>query len=411
VLAVAAAAAASLGHPSDIELRRSFVEAEILLARDLFPEARVIYDALSRTESRALERDIVLERLATSQRADPGAAETFMEVLAIREHRFGAHHPRVADALLGLGSVLLHDGQLDEAKSAFTRALEIREEVFGADSGAAAKARSSLGVAAIKAEDYQTAVEHLERAVETALRDPGVVEFDATTIMSNLGIVYSRLGRQEEARALHRRALETMQRVDPEHPRRVIPMINIAASFRRDGKDEEAIPWLEKAADLLIERGEPARAGDMMAEIGDIHLGLGDPETARVWLRRALGHFDLGAAAIRPDNLNVQNARFLFAESYASQKRPRDALGWYEQALAEALERRPTENHTLFVRIRHGLANALAATGESQKAAEIAGAGLARLESLAPDERESMADIERALRRLAARSQLARTTR
>jgi eukaryotic-like serine/threonine-protein kinase len=399
VLGVAEAAALAMGDPPDVRVRRKFVQAEILFARDRFDEARIIYEGLATQPSRLIEHDVVLERLAATMRNDRRAAqETFRQVLSLREQRYGMHHPRVADALAGLGGRLMHDGAVDEARASFERALAIRKEAFGAESTGVAKIESSLGAVAIKAEDYPRAIEHLERAVDVATRDPEAVEFDTATILSNLGIVHSRLGNQEKARDLHRRALTTMERTDPEHPRRVIPVINIAASYARDAEHAQAIVWFEQAQEILLVEREFGRAGDMMVEIAEAHLALGQHEEAHTWLTKAIRSYERATSSGRLKR--ALSARLLLGDAALRGRRATAAVAAFE-GLLEALQHpEDAEEEELVVRACLGLARSVSGSDRA-RTAEAARKGLAVLETLEPAQRTELGEVESELRRLA----------
>jgi eukaryotic-like serine/threonine-protein kinase len=397
VLAVARAAALSVEDPPDIRARRRFVRAEILLARDRFEDARHIYEELSSVPSRVIEPDVVLERLASTRRTENRTAQQELrQVLLVRERRFGRHHPRVADALLGLGARLVRSGEHDEARASFERALAIREVIFGPKSAEVAKVHSSLGAVAIKVEDYESAIAHLERAVDVATGDPAAIEFDTASILSNLGIVYSRLGQQEKARELHRRALTTMERADADHPRRVVPIINIAASHQRDDEYEEAIVWFKRAQSILIEHNQFSRAADMAIELAEAHVVLGDHETSYSFFEQALQYYEM--SSVSNERRGLVLARLRVAEAYFEQRRPQDAIVLFERAL-EA-ERSPRgQVQPLMLHARLGLARALVATGERRRAGEVARQGLEHIDRLGPDERQALGHVEMKLRR------------
>jgi hypothetical protein len=226
---------------------------------------------------------------------------------------------------------------------------------------------SSLGVAAIHGEDYETARRHLETAVALATEDPDRVDFDATTILSNLGIVHSRMGDQERARELHERALATMERTEADHPRRVIPMINIAATYERQERYADAIPWLEKASAILSARPEKqARAGDMEAQIATDYVELGDPARARDHLRRALGFYDrdtLPTKRLNPETTRARLGRLLLEDGDEAA-----AAETLSTALHALRAKRPAEDDPLFVSVEVDLARALAANRSRPRA-------------------------------------------
>ena len=394
VLALAEILSVALGDPPQLYARRRFAEAELLLARDEFELARPILEDLLTGDIRVIGRDVVLSRLAQSLRhGQRQGIDRYEEALAIAERKFGPHHPRVADVLAGMGGILIHHSRdWDETEAILRRALDIRTDVFGARSPAAAAIRSTLGVVDIKREDFDAAAEHLEFAVAVFEEDPRSVEFDGATVMSNLGIVYSRRGDQEAARGMHQRALQVLERADPDHPRRVIPMINIALTHVRESRDADAIVWYERAVAILETRPEDrGRAGDMENQIAAACVRMGDNEAARLHFRRALDFYEQQPG--EPKWLNPERTRLSLAVVSAQIGDHDEARRQLERALADATAKVPDETDGTFPRLRWALADALwSDRAARERARGLAETALRQAQQLRPDGSDELAD-------------------
>lgn len=113
-----------------------------------------------------------------------------------------------------------------------------------------------------------------------------------------LGLVASAQGELEAALAAHRRAVEL-------DPAAWGAMINIADVLGLLGREDEALPWFERAFEAMASdyANNPAKVRDWQAQLGvlvaDAHRGRGDAGRAEAWYRRVLGIQPLQPAATR----------------------------------------------------------------------------------------------------------------
>ena len=378
VIALADAAIAGLGDPPSLRVQLRFAEAELLMARDRGSAAREIYEELLEADLRPVGRDVVLARLALcGGRGNGKAAETYREALVIAEERFGPNHPRVAEILVGLANPLMVVGEYDEAQTALTRAQAIREQAFGADSKWVAEVRARFGVLAIRRDDHDTAIEELTAVLARYEADPDMVEFDRAGVLSNLAIIYSRQGDQARARRMHLRALEAMERTDPDHPRRVIPAMNVAMTYQREADTEGAVEWLDKASQIAAQRPEGYDlAVRLQLDAAEQLAADGDAAAMRHHLRRAI-EYDDRLAAGKPSG-RASTSRWKLARSLTEAGRHGDAKALLEQAHADVRQIDEDRSPLLAARVQLALAQSLSREGgDVPRARRLVGAAAA----------------------------------
>jgi len=196
-------------------------------ARDEAPTSRpylalaLALDGVGRPEEavRLLRAIPFAERSAEAGVALVNAALAAGDREAARDEgeRLTAARPARADAWYALGRAYLTLGRIDDAEAAFGEVLHLQPDHLGAQKGL-------LVVASYAPEsaEFQALARELSR------RAP-----DDPDVLNDLGAAQLSLGHMDEAEALFRRALEAA----PEHP------------------------WANlNLADLLADRGEPARA-------------------------------------------------------------------------------------------------------------------------------------------------------
>jgi tetratricopeptide (TPR) repeat protein len=290
-LAAANAIIEALGRPPAMVGRATMLDGDIAYARDELLEAQAIWEPLlDDADGAGIERDELLHKLGRAANDWDTARERFDAALALREVKYGAKHPKVADTLVAMATPLMQQREYDAADAALERALAIREPVFGERSPPVAEVRSRLGVVDIKRGRYDDAIEHLEWAVQVLDEHPQTVEFDAASIATNLGVVYGRVKRLEDARRMHLHALNTIERTaGPDHPRVVVPLINLASVHGREGDPEGALEWQRRVVDIICKLPDKqARCADMLVEQGDLYLEMRDLDAADKRFRRAI---------------------------------------------------------------------------------------------------------------------------
>ncbi|MCS7179397.1 MAG: tetratricopeptide repeat protein [Anaerolineae bacterium] len=125
-----------------------------------------------------------------------------------------------------------------------------------------------------------------KRALEAARRG-GDQHGEATTLM-NLGSVYSRQGRWEEALEQYEQALETFRALGDRHGE-AQTLTNLGSVYLQQGRWEEALEQYEQALEIFRALGDRHGEGQTLMNLGILHKRLGQEEKARALWREALG--------------------------------------------------------------------------------------------------------------------------
>jgi serine/threonine protein kinase/tetratricopeptide (TPR) repeat protein len=221
------------------------------------------------------EESVLLGNLATAMQMDgdlEGAAQTQLEVLAIREELLGPSHPKLAITLFNLANTRSKQRRFDDAEPLYLRAIDIYER------------------------DGERSLPRLPYP------------------LNGLGVVYKRQGRYDEAVVLYRRAAEVAEAAyGSEHDLVTTSLRNLANLEKRRGNLEDALELARRAI-----RGTEARLGDehpevatMYTDLGHIQGRMGDDQAARVSYEHAIEIYtaaelqtpDLAAALVGFGNL------------------------------------------------------------------------------------------------------------
>lgn len=115
----------------------------------------------------------------------------------------------------------------------------------------------------------------------------------ALSQMSNalrgLGTAHSEQRKYAEAEAYYRRALEIRESLHGPNHRNVADFLNdLAVNYRKQGRYDEAMPLLERAARIFEEAGNRFDLAVVLNNIGHVHAGQGRLADAEAFFRRAL---------------------------------------------------------------------------------------------------------------------------
>lgn len=141
------------------------------------------------------------------------AGDAARKALGMYERSYAAGDPHLGDAYYNLGYVVKRQHHYDEAHSLYQRALDIHLNSYGERDERVAADLNNIGVLYEDQGDHEKALEYLTRALDIQLRVlgadnvRGAYHIDTPGLMNNVGRVMVRLGRADEALALHRDAL------------------------------------------------------------------------------------------------------------------------------------------------------------------------------------------------------------
>lgn len=177
------------------------------------------------------------------------AEEHFRTALAMRRDSLGNKHPQVASILNNLADLLYLEGRAEETDSLYREALDLLER----DQFSLEVARSLNGLALLSndAGDTVKAEEMLKRALAIHEKGQRRDHAFAATVATNLGILYTHLGRYEEAGPMFERA-------------KYIQDVKL-----REGHPDVAVR-LQATAFLLNRMGQGAEAGQLAVESDSI---------------------------------------------------------------------------------------------------------------------------------------------
>ncbi len=288
--AVRAAEASLAGRGEDptTHERLLLLKADLARSRDDALRVESLLSGLLDRDDLVIERHELLAQLGAAAQLSGRATVLLDEALTLRIESLGPTHPRVADIQLLLSRSLADSEKFDEATAMAQRAYDIRTRLFEHDSVALAETISAKAYVEANLSHSEQAARLFEQAAEMIRNDPDHVDFDLAGAISNTGVMYSRLGRHAEARRLHEQAFEIYERADPDHPRLLLPLINTAAAYRREGVTDRAIEWTERAIAWMLQDPRPSYTTiDLELDVSELHMDAGRLDDARVYLERA----------------------------------------------------------------------------------------------------------------------------
>lgn len=296
-----------------------------------------------------------------------GARRDLMRALPIWE-AMDPEHDRTAAALTALGSIDGELGRLRDAEDRLRRALDIRVARQGRDHVQTANAMLNLAVVQRKAGHLSRARQNLERAIGIVENARGPNHPDNVEYYNTLGALLHNIGDHQMATRAYERALEATAS-DPDHPRRLAVLQNLAQQIQRDGDPARAIEMqTEVLADVSRVYGpESHRAMRTYRARASAHLSLGDFERATA---------DVQRARVLLEKLDVEGP-FQWAGLLATEASIAWSAGDIETAMdlrrqEETFRVRDNENPLLLADLRMKLARGALALGDAEEGTRYA---------------------------------------
>ena len=230
-----------------------------------------------------------------------------------------------AGALLALGAAYGSAGQPAQARAALDRALDEYESLGDPTGGA--KVRHNLGALCWEVGDYPGAIDHYRRALEARAEGPA----GTAMTLDNLGTVYARLGRHDEARSFHEPALELHRQLgDRLAEGRTLG--NLGALALAAGRREEGRRLLTSSSEIGREVGD--RIGELLAvgRLAELDSLEGSHDEAVDVLRRAAAT----ARSFAPTSEEARGLLLGLATAYRRARLPADAARAQSEALTAA---------------------------------------------------------------------------
>jgi serine/threonine protein kinase/Tfp pilus assembly protein PilF len=176
-------------------------------------------------------------------------------------------------------------------REALDTASETIEERFEGQPSVEGAIHSSIGLTYAALGLFDRAASHLESAIDRLTVDPGRGHLATAKALGNLGELYRKQGRFEEAEPLLVEALELKRRfVSDDEVSLAISINNLGLMYRDQGRPEDAEPLLEEALELeRTHRGEE-EVGTLTAihNLALLYLDLGRVDEAAELFARNL---------------------------------------------------------------------------------------------------------------------------
>ena len=363
---------------SDLKSAEMWLDEAMVLAAETGQDALLADIATSMT-------DVVGIRLA---RLDEGLRWGKL-ALAMRTAQGDVDALRGTRTLSTMAMLRLERGELAEAEQLLERCLAVERRLAGPDSPGAAGALNNLGNVYRRSERYEDARIAYQRSLAAFERNFGPDHPNVALALANLASMASWRGDLDEAERLSLRALAIRERTaGPEGLETARAQQALGAVYLARQRTAMALELYERAAITIEKTLGPMHPGvaDAMINLGDLHLERDDLERAEHYFTRALqiteaarghDHLDnawslggLGEIAEARGRGDEAMRRFARAEAlYAANEHPREAA-WARFCRARVLDlARSTraEAHALAMQA----AAELTALGAAEDRAEI----------------------------------------
>lgn len=241
------------------------------------------------------------------ERGELAEAEALLtRVLTLRQNAFGEMHVGVAQVLSNLGLMDLTAGRFDRARDRSERSLAILEALLGPEHPNLAYALNNLAMISMAQEDASAAIAPFERALRLRMTALGRDNPDVAIVQSNLAFAYELVGRDDEALALQREALHTIEVAHgTDHSLAGLPLVGIAMIEEENGELEAAREHVGRAIELLQrDGGDRPMLGSALFLLARLTAAGGDQARAMALARRAsdaLAQVGAGAAVNRAE--------------------------------------------------------------------------------------------------------------
>ena len=372
-------AALQLGFTAEALGERSWIDetllaqvlsatAQVLTVRGEYPEARRRYSSaieILEREQGAKHIALVdaLDGQATAADAQGDlelAEESYRRALGIRRELQGRNHPATASLMTNLGVVLVHRGAHSEAVALYRQALDILVAAEESDHQRIAHTHASLGHALSEMGEYPDAEDQLRRAIDHWESADDTDPLGMVTTRFNLGVILkprqplAAIEQYQLARAILGREEATPKVISL----KATILRNLGVIFAEQGRDTDADACYREALDILNNTAErdPITAS-LRNRLGGLLLERGDTKEAERLHREALAIYE----ADDPFRVNVGHtlrhlARALIAQGQwtAAQPALERALEIYAHAQSKPMPERVADAEQLLAGVlRH----------------------------------------------------------
>lgn len=197
----------------DLSLDQGLLDQAEFLYRHALERCKALFDPYD------LRTLVIMKSLANacSRLARPGAERLYRLTLEACEGTLGTGHPLTLEVVNDLASLCVDQNRLQEAETLFDWALEGKKLILGPDDPSTLNTMSSLANAyaqkvhvqddAGEVEEREEAEQRYLQAIAGLMKALGLEHPFTLNALSNLGLLYARIGRLEDAEAFCRCAL------------------------------------------------------------------------------------------------------------------------------------------------------------------------------------------------------------
>lgn len=209
--------------------------------------------------------------------------------LQIRTEYFGPDHPEIAFSLLNMASTLQAGGKVEGLEDLLKKAVSIFRKHYGEENSLTATAVNNLGGFYLEHGKFEEAATQFELSLAIKERLFGKEDTESVrNVLRNLGIAYSRLGRQGEARECLNRANAVMKKLSTNRID-IDMMLQMADDLLSKKKHKEAIELLTRALEQCEkEHGQSSPKTAQVLKFLGVAFMEQDPEQAKTYLIRSL---------------------------------------------------------------------------------------------------------------------------
>ncbi|MEL7058421.1 MAG: serine/threonine-protein kinase [Acidobacteriota bacterium] len=328
-------------HPSVARILTSLGVLERLrlkpdAARKRIAEADAVYGrSLERDHPDRLALDIHRAEIALLEK-DHEVAESLLRAAAaaFRRQPTDAPHPRLAEALDELGSLLSRTGRLQESREHLEEALALRESLYGGDHASIAESLEHLALLDVREGRSASAIDLLERAGEIVARTLGPDHVRRGVYARHRGNVLYRMKRTEEALDQLLEARDLLAAHDDQGVEVARLSNSLGVVQRRLGRHAQSRRDHERAIALIVEElgGEHERIGLYTMNLARLEVDAGQPDRACTLADEALAIYDLHA--LGPDHAYRARLDTIRARCLAALDRVDEAQTLLEARLA-----------------------------------------------------------------------------
>ena len=211
--------------------------------------------------------------------------------------------------------------------------MRIYEKAFGADHINTADTINNLGSIYSRQGKYDEAIAQHERALRIKEKAFGADHINTASTINNLGLTYDSQGKYNEAIAQYERALRIKEKAfGADHINTAGTINNLGVTYNSQGKYDEAIAQYERALRIYKKTfgADHINTADTINNLGLTYDSQGKYDEAIAQYKRALR---IKEKAFGADHINTADTINNLGSTYDSQGKYDEAIAQYERAL------------------------------------------------------------------------------